>query len=1209
MSSCHRQRQCRRLSRSLLAWSGLLWVLLSGTVHAWWDDAYDCRMPVSVSNTSASALTNYELALSLDSTTLAAQVWDNDGADIRFIADDDLTPLDFWIQHIDSVNQTLNVWVKVPALPADGAASLWLYYCNVDAQSASDASAVFSHSGVKFHSRRADVDLIDRDHALATFNTAGDDAAGYGCTHLDDYTGVDHSDLFGASQDVISRGQAFFEVEDGDAGEWQFRFGPDYGVGGELYVDEQTVEADWDSDLWWEEDFTHPLTLSGSITLDAGFHELNFIGADDCCDGATSLEFLRPGGGVWQPFSVDHLNIDSRQCVDVEVNASVGGNETLPISLAMIKSNPTSTGKLRFAWATAAQSFTLGFHLWAQVDGQWHQLNPSIIAAKALDSVTTRRYEFTAVPDFDVAAISGVGLSSVDVNGDEAFYGPFDLGERYGSETLPSPVDWSAIRESHRRAMMARGYVKIGKRWVDSARVTQLRYRTQRDAQPVVDVHTTQPGVYRIEFSQLREAGLALDDIPNAWIALTHNGEPHQRQIMSVKGGRDRALVFHAQGLAAAHKLHTAEDVYRIEVDANLVLSTRRINRTPKATLSQYTEQVTVDENNIYSPYIPVDDPWVADALLANGSEQRLTLKVFADDVIDDQPAALQVNLIGVTDWHDNALDHHVQLLSDSGETLWDEYADGLHVWPLAGGDGVPLSPGEVRNGENTFTLRLPGDTGSAYDMVYVDSYQLRYRRSLKARNDHLSFQGEPGVDGYKVKGFSRPVKWAYATSEDGHFVRLRVNNMRTRNNGYAAIIPSVRSRVAHYWLAADKSAFLSAPVSPAPAPTEILPQSGEDYVIVAHPLFIDRFLQPGDRADFVAAREADGYNVKVVNVDDVYAQYGHGMAVPEAITSFLRDAEALSPGLHVLLVGAASKDPAGYLAEDHDNRSINYIPTVYAWSHYRLDTRTPSDGLMADTDGDGVQDVAIGRWDVFNHHELDVIIDKTLAYQRNAVGQNDTALMLADNNDVAQGLSFKRQLERVGAALMRYDGEQSLPWQGVELLDFDTLIDSAGGDVGSAAAAARQTMVQRLNAGTAMTVFAGHGSPTAWSRNGLLNFGQVGPLNRADASTMLLALTCYNSVYNEPTSKTLGHRLLFGDGESAPSSQTGGAVVVMGAVSLSSYYNNEIMTRHVLDAMLRDGYSIGEAVVMAKQRLGDAFGNLQVGWQLNGDPALRIGH
>jgi hypothetical protein len=345
-----------------------------------------------------------------------------------------------------------------------------------------------------------------------------------------------------------------------------------------------------------------------------------------------------------------------------------------------------------------------------------------------------------------------------------------------------------------------------------------------------------------------------------------------------------------------------------------------------------------------------------------------------------------------------------------------------------------------------------------------------------------------------------------------------------------------------------------------------------------------------------------------VVNVDDIFAQYGHGLALPGAITAYLSEAKALSPGLHVLLVGAASKDPAGYLAANREGRSINYIPTAYAWSQYRLATLTPSDGLMADIDGDGLQDVAIGRWDVFNINELDVIISKTLAYQQAALGQIESVLMMADNNDVAQGLSFKRQLERVSSTLVRYENDAIVPWQDIELIDFDSLIDSAGGDVPSAAAEARQTMVRRLDGGLTMTVFAGHGSAIAWSRNGLLSFEQAAMLNQTHSATMLLALTCYNSVYNEPTSRTLGHRLLFGDGESEPGLQTGGAVVVMGAVSLSSYYNNEVMTRHVLDAMLRDGYSLGEAIVMAKQRLGDAFGNLQVGWQLNGDPALRLG-
>jgi len=98
------------------------------------------RSPVTVTN-NGSALTDYQVLITLDTAfdfvTAAA-----DGADVRITAADGVTLLPFWIETWDSVGETARIWVKVDALPA-GNSTLYLYYGNSGASSASDGASTF----------------------------------------------------------------------------------------------------------------------------------------------------------------------------------------------------------------------------------------------------------------------------------------------------------------------------------------------------------------------------------------------------------------------------------------------------------------------------------------------------------------------------------------------------------------------------------------------------------------------------------------------------------------------------------------------------------------------------------------------------------------------------------------------------------------------------------------------------------------------------------------------------------------------------------------------------------------------------------------------------------------------------------------------------------------------------------------------------------
>jgi hypothetical protein len=87
----------------------------------------------------------------------------------------------------------------------------------------------------------------------------------------------------------------------GTSGVWNFRIGPDYGLGGELLLD--GIVIDFRSyDLWWAGSWGDPSQLLlGSAFLTPGWHVLETFGLEGCCDGPTAGQF-QVGTGEWTYF-------------------------------------------------------------------------------------------------------------------------------------------------------------------------------------------------------------------------------------------------------------------------------------------------------------------------------------------------------------------------------------------------------------------------------------------------------------------------------------------------------------------------------------------------------------------------------------------------------------------------------------------------------------------------------------------------------------------------------------------------------------------------------------------------------------------------------------------------------------------------------------------------------------------------------------------
>lgn len=127
----------------------LLLMLQAALAQAWWNEDWTARKKIGLDTSDSgvliqSGVENATVLLRLHSGNFDFLSAREDGADLRFIAEDDKTPLKYHIEKFDPVNELALVWVRVPKLAAGNKDQhIWLYSGNEKAAAAQDAAGTY----------------------------------------------------------------------------------------------------------------------------------------------------------------------------------------------------------------------------------------------------------------------------------------------------------------------------------------------------------------------------------------------------------------------------------------------------------------------------------------------------------------------------------------------------------------------------------------------------------------------------------------------------------------------------------------------------------------------------------------------------------------------------------------------------------------------------------------------------------------------------------------------------------------------------------------------------------------------------------------------------------------------------------------------------------------------------------------------------------
>lgn len=345
--------------------------------------------------------------------------------------------------------------------------------------------------------------------------------------------------------------------------------------------------------------------------------------------------------------------------------------------------------------------------------------------------------------------------------------------------------------------------------------------------------------------------------------------------------------------------------------------------------------------------------------------------------------------------------------------------------------------------------------------------------------------------------------------------------------------------------------------------------------------------------------RNHDGYITEIVEVSQIFHEFGGGRPDPSAIRSFIRLVKTRSDDLkYVLLFGDGSFD--------HRNRyelGNNLIP-VYETESLNPINAFPSDdfyGILFSEGADplmGKLEVAVGRLPVSNLSEAMAVVDKLINYdtQPSHLGNwRNRLLFVADDED---NMLHTRDADQIADQI----GEQ-FPQLNIEKIYLDAFkqISTPGEQrYPEVTTAIEQSIFQ----GMLTLTYLGHGGINGLAQERILEISDLLSWNNLNRLPLIVTATCSFTAYDEPSIKSAGEVALL--------NPVGGAIGLLTTVRAVYAQQNADLTEKAMQSLFERNQgkvrSIGEAMKIAKNSFTSSSIILNSRkFALIGDPAQKL--
>jgi hypothetical protein len=490
------------------------------------------------------------------------------------------------------------------------------------------------------------------------------------------------------------------------------------------------------------------------------------------------------------------------------------------------------------------------------------------------------------------------------------------------------------------------------------------------------------------------------------------------------------------------------------------------------------------------------------------------------------------------------------------------------------------------------------------YFDVYLDWIELDYWQDLRWApgrrgvfiSPTLYPAPRPGPVHYSVAGLPTDAVFVYQRTDTGLLARIKNPTVERDGAGYRATFEDVHAVPTPYCVVAQPDILAPDAIERAPFAGLQSPANRADYLIITHPVFLDAVRQLADY------RQSQGLDVKVVNVQDVYNEFNHGVFSPFAIQALLRFAFQVweKPPTYVLLVGDGHYDykggeTAAYLeAGQVVDLSPIFVPTIHGWSMPFGETAIDQRFVTVHGE-DTIPDMFIGRIPAQQANELRTIIEKIIAYEtRREVGSWQARIVHASDDDMTNpgDRIFQDSRERLI--------QQFIP-PAYEVLRIYLKTEPS-------ADTARGKIIRAIREGALLLEYSGHGGRWTWADEGMFRGSDIAGLQNGRRQPIVIATTCEMNFFDKPEragDRAMGEEFLLGAER--------GAIATIGATRLTFALCN-VDFDNVLFPELLSSRSLAAGAMLTQAKIRLIATGLPIycatsveQYCLFGDPALRI--
>ena len=496
-----------------------------------------------------------------------------------------------------------------------------------------------------------------------------------------------------------------------------------------------------------------------------------------------------------------------------------------------------------------------------------------------------------------------------------------------------------------------------------------------------------------------------------------------------------------------------------------------------------------------------------------------------------------------------------------------------------------------LKNGNNSLRALLPS---TLLDIVMVNWFEVDYWRTFDVEKDSLRFSITPFAD---------------ETGTVNPNFEVQLNNFSERDieiygvdgSRYVGLNPLVDEETDTYrvifrdtlvsrnaqdtdtqYIALTREKFRKPQIVEA-SPSELRGMhNGADYIIITDTPFLPD-VQP--LADFRA--QHGNLRTKVVNIQNIYDEFSHGILNPYAIREFLKYAyENWQPPAptYVLLVGDTHVDL---------KNELSFVPTIQVQiPGYGA---TASDHQFVTFRGDdNFPDMFIGRMPARNRVDARVFVERVINYETQAkIGPWQKRLLMLAGTEWIFHTQTNWLIGRNNLAATYEVKDIFAPTN--EGQAFDERVRSP----------IATQVIDGFNDGAILVNYIGHGGGGIWASSRMLDLEDPEQnLTNIEQLPFVISMTCFTGFFDGNQS-CLAEELL--------RSQNGGAIAVIGGTSIGLLEGDYVLNREIFDAIFAESTPVrhlGAILAQAKTQFvinAPHYFDLAEVFTLFGDPATRL--